>query len=66
MVKSLCNQLLPQFLMDLFETLHTCCGHIENVLVGFLVELELLLTELQPYELSHFRQLFALKGMGFV
>ena len=21
--------------MDLFETLHTCCGHIEDVNVGF-------------------------------
>ena len=29
------NQVLPQFSMDLFETLHTCCGHIENVHVGF-------------------------------
>ena len=46
--------------MDLFETLHTCCGHIADVHVGFLVELELILTELQPFELSHFRQLFAL------
>ena len=27
-VWSLCNQLLPQFQMDLFETLHICCGHI--------------------------------------
>ena len=43
--------------MDLFETLHTCCGHIEDVHVGFLVELELILTELQPFKLSHFRQL---------
>ena len=34
-VQSLCNQLLPQFLMDLFEILHTCCGHIENVHVGY-------------------------------
>ena len=42
--------------MDLFETLHNCCGHIED---GFLLELELILTELQPFELSHFRQLFA-------
>ena len=25
----------PTVLMDLFETLHTCCGHIENVHVGF-------------------------------
>ena len=40
--------------MDLFETLHTCCGHIEDVHVGFFVELELILTELQPFELSHF------------
>ena len=23
------------FLMDHFETLHTCCGHIEDVHVGF-------------------------------
>ena len=52
--------------MDLFETLHTCCGHIEDVQCGFLVELELILTELQPFELSHFRQLFALYGMEFV
>ena len=34
-VKSLCNQILLQFSMDLFETLHTCCGHYENVRVGF-------------------------------
>ena len=27
--------ILPQFLQDLFETLHTCCGHIEDVHVGF-------------------------------
>ena len=46
--------------MDLFETLHTCCEHIEDVHVGFLVELELILTRLQPFELSHFRQLVAL------
>ena len=46
--------------MDLFETLHTFCGHIEDVHVGFLVELELILAELQSFELSHFRQLFAL------
>ena len=32
---SLCNQLLLQFSMDQFETLHTCCGHIEDVHVGF-------------------------------
>ena len=31
------NQLLPQFSMDLFETLHICCGQIEDVHVGFLV-----------------------------
>ena len=28
-------QLLLQFSMDLFETLLTCCGHIEDVHVGF-------------------------------
>ena len=33
---------------------------------GFLMELELILTELQSFELTHFRQLFALKGMEFV
>ena len=46
--------------MDLFETLHTYCGHIEDEHAGFLVELEFILTELQPFELSHFWQLFAL------
>ena len=45
--------------MDLFETLHTCCGHIEDVHVVF-GGARLILTELQPLELSHFRQLFAL------
>ena len=30
--------------MDHFETLHTC-GHIEDVHVAFLMELELILTE---------------------
>ena len=34
-VQSLCNQLLLQFSVDLFETLHICCGHIEDVHVGF-------------------------------
>ena len=31
----LCKELLPQFSVDLFETLHTFCGHIEDVHVGF-------------------------------
>ena len=52
--------LWPSSSVDLFETLHTCCGHIEDVHVVFLMELELLLTDLQPIELSHYRQLFAL------
>ena len=55
--------------MDLFETLHTCCGHIEDLKMCMwvlLVELELILTELQPFERSRFRQLFALQGMEFV
>ena len=30
------------------------------------MELELILTELQPFELNHFRQVFALEGMEFV
>ena len=55
----LCNQLLLQFSADQFETLQTCDGHIEDVHVA-LMALELILTELRPIELSHFRQLFAL------
>ena len=43
--------------MDLFETLHTCCGHIEDVHIGFLMELGLIMTELQHIKLSHYRQL---------
>ena len=31
----LCNQLLLQFSMDHFETMHTCCGYIEDVHVNF-------------------------------
>ena len=57
-VWSLCNQLPLQFSMDHFENLHTCCGHIKDMHVAFLMELELILTELQPFELSHFRHLF--------
>ena len=34
-VSSLCNQRFPEFSMDLFETLLTCCGHNESVHVGF-------------------------------
>ena len=30
-VESLCNQLLLQFSMDLFETLHSCWEHSEDV-----------------------------------
>ena len=30
-VWSLCNQLLLQFSADHFETLQTCCAHIEDV-----------------------------------
>ena len=33
-VWSLCNQLLLQFSMDHFETMHTCCGYIEDVHVN--------------------------------
>ena len=35
MVWSLCNQLLLQFSVDHFETIHTCCGYIEDVHVTF-------------------------------
>ena len=34
-VWSLCNQLLIQFSVDHFETMHTCCGYIEDVHVNF-------------------------------
>ena len=32
---SLCNQLFLQFSMDHFETMHTCCGYIEDVHENF-------------------------------
>ena len=51
--------------MDPCESLHTCCGHTENVYMGLFMELELILTELQPFEFSHFRQLFALQDIEF-
>ena len=31
----MCNQLLLQFSMDHFETMHTCCGYIEDVHINF-------------------------------
>ena len=34
-VWNLCNQLLLQFSMDHFETMHTCCGYIEDVHENF-------------------------------
>ena len=34
-VWSLCNQLLLQFSMHHFETMHTCCWYIEDVHVNF-------------------------------
>ena len=34
-VASLCNQRLPEFSSNQFETLHRCYKHIENVLVTF-------------------------------
>ena len=33
---NLCNQILLQFSMDLFETIHACYRHDENVHVGSL------------------------------
>ena len=59
------NQVRLQFSIDHFETLHTCCEHIVDMHV-FLVRFELILTELQPFKLSHFRQLFTSYGMEFV
>ena len=35
MVASLCNQLLPEFSCNRFETLHRCYKHIEDVHVTF-------------------------------
>ena len=46
--------------MDHFETMHTCCGHIEDVPVVFLMELELILTQLLPFKPSHFLAAFLL------
>ena len=34
-VASLCNQLLPEFSSNQFETLHRCCKLIEDVHVVF-------------------------------
>ena len=34
-VKSLCNQLLPNFSMIVFEALHSYCGHNADVCMGF-------------------------------
>ena len=34
-VSSLCNQLLPEFSSNQFETLHRCYKHIEDVHVTF-------------------------------
>ena len=31
----MCSQLLLQFSLDHFETMHTCCGNIEDVHVKF-------------------------------
>ena len=31
----LCNQLLPEFSSNQFETLHRCCKHIEDVHMTF-------------------------------
>ena len=51
--------------MELFETLHTCYGQNEAVLMAF-GGARIILTDLRPFELSHFRQHFALWGMDFV
>ena len=51
------NQLLLQFSVNDFQTLHTNCGHIEDVHVGFLMELELILRDDGLLNLS-FWQLF--------
>ena len=31
----MCNELVLQFSVDHFETMHTCCGYIEGVHVNF-------------------------------
>ena len=38
----LCYLLVLQFSMDIFETLHTCCGHKGRCVCGFLMALELI------------------------
>ena len=50
----LCNQLLLQFSLDLSETLHTCYGHYKDCVWVF-DGARIILKELQPFELSHFR-----------
>ena len=40
--------------MDHYETMHTCGKHSEFVHVGLMVELEPILTELQPFKLVIF------------
>ena len=37
-----------------------CIPVVDLLKFGFVVKQELILTELQPFELNHFRQLFAL------
>ena len=51
---SLCNQLLLQFSMDHFETMHTCSGYIEDVHVNFCRRKKLFLTKLRHFGLRQF------------
>ena len=50
--------------MDPFETLHTYCNHNDDAIMMMMMELELILTELRPFKLSHFRQCLHCVGYG--
>ena len=51
-VWSLCNQLLLQFSTDHFETMHICCGYIEDVHVNFCRRKNNFLTKLRHFRLK--------------
>ena len=56
---------IPGFSTDVFQTLQTCIEDIHGGGGGGgLMELELNLTELQPFKLGHFLQLFCSLGYG--
>ena len=48
-VWSLCNQLVLQFSMDHFETLHSCCVYIEDVHVNFLADEKIFFDKIRAF-----------------